>query len=379
MERIKYGMVGGDLKALIGEVHRKGIAFDPRAELVCGCFSAIDELNKECAEYYNVDPQRVYFDYKDMVKAEAGKIDFVSICTPNFVHYEISKAFLEAGVNVMCEKPLCFTIEEAEELAALAKKKNLLFAVNYCYSGYPMAKVMKEMIAQGEIGSIISVIGEYSAGCFLHVLHEEGETSKFWRSDPKYSGISNTLADDGTHIEHFVNYVTGLKVKRVAATVDRFGKALDFNDNILLEYDNGAHGAYWFSQVACGKSNEMVFRVYGTEGSMEWYQIRPDEVIFNKRGEATRILSRAGAGMSPEAVAKAGFRIPFGHPEGYYVAEANIYRAFISAVQKKKNGEALTEADLDFPDVNTGVSGVKFVHAVIESGDHDSKWVEIKE
>ena len=379
MERIKYGMVGGDLKALIGEVHRKGIAFDPRAELVCGCFSAVDELNLECAEYYNVDRERVYFDYKDMIAHEADKIDFVSICTPNFVHYEISKAFLEAGVNVMCEKPLCFTVEEAEELSALAKEKNLLFAVNYCYSGYPMAKVMKEMIAQGEIGDVISVIGEYSAGCFLNVLHEEGKTSKFWRSDPKFSGISNTLADDGTHIEHFVNYVTGLKVKRVAATVDRFGKALDFNDNILVEYDNGTHGAYWFSQVACGKSNEMVFRVYGTEGAMEWYQVRPDEVIFNKRGEATRILSRAGAGMSPEAVAKAGFRIPFGHPEGYSVAEANIYRAFLSAVLKKKTGEPLTEADLDFPNVDTGVSGVKFVHAVIESGDNDSKWVEIKE
>ena len=379
MERIKYGMVGGDLKALIGEVHRKGIAFDPRAQLVCGCFSAVDELNVECAEYYSVDRDRVYFDYKEMAQREAGKIDFVAICTPNFVHYEISKAFLEAGINVMCEKPLCFTIEEAEELAALAKKKNLLFAVNYCYSGYPMAKVMKTMVANGDIGDIVSVIGEYSAGCFLDVLHEEGQVSKFWRSDPKYSGISNTLADDGTHIEHFVHYVTGLKVKRVAATVDRFGKKLDFNDNILVEYENGVHGAYWFSQVACGKSNEMEFRVYGTEGSLEWKQVQPDEVIYRTRGEPARILSRAGAGFSDEAKALAGFRLPFGHPEGYYVAEANIYRSFIGALLKRKAGEPLDTMDLDFPNVDDGVSGVKFVHAVIESGDNDSKWVAIRD
>ena len=378
MERIQYGMVGGDLKALIGEVHRKGLAFDPRAQLVCGCFSAIDELNVECAEYYNVDKSRVYFDYKEMAQKEAGKIDFVAICTPNFVHYEISKAFLEAGINVMCEKPLSFTVEEAEELSALAKKKNLLFAVNYCYSGYPMAKVMKEMVARGDIGEIISVAGEYSSGCFLNVLHEtEATNAKIWRSDPKFSGISNTLADDGTHIEHFVNYVTGLKVKRVAATVDRFGKKLDYNDNILVEYDNGVHGAYWFSQVACGKSNEMEFRVYGTEGSLEWKQIQPDDVIYRKRGEPARILTRGGSYFEGEA--KNTFRLPFGHPEGYYVAEANIYRAFVGALLKRKAGLPLTKADLDFPDVDTGVSGVKFVHAVIESGDNDSKWVEIKD
>ena len=337
MERIQYGMVGGDLKALIGEVHRKGLAFDPRAQLVCGCFSAIDELNVECAEYYNVDRSRVYFDYKEMAQKEAGKIDFVAICTPNFVHYEISKAFLEAGINVMCEKPLSFTVEEAEELSALAKEKNLLFAVNYCYSGYPMAKVMKEMVARGDIGEIISVAGEYSSGCFLNVLHEtEATNAKIWRSDPKFSGISNTLADDGTHIEHFVNYVTGLKIKRVAATVDRFGKKLDYNDNILVEYEGGVHGAYWFSQVACGKSNEMEFRVYGTEGSLEWKQIQPDDVIYRKRGEPTRILTRGGSYFEGEA--KNTFRLPFGHPEGYYVAEANIYRAFVGALLKRKAG-----------------------------------------
>ena len=377
MKQVQYGMVGGDLKALIGEVHRKGLAFDPRAELVCGCFSAIEELNVECADYYNVDKSRIYFDYKKMAEAEAGKIDFVAICTPNFVHYEIAKCFLEHGIGVMCEKPLCFEVAEAEELAALAKEKDLLFAVNYCYSGYPMVKVMKEMVARGELGDIVSINAEYTAGCFLNVLHEDSQiNSKIWRSDPKLSGISNTCADDGTHIEHLVHYVTGLKIKKVAATVDRFGKKLDFNDNILVEYENGVHGSYWFCQVACGKSNEMVFRVYGTKGGLEWQQIRPDEVIFHKYGEATQVLTRGGSYFSDEE--KRHFRLPFGHPEGYYVAEANIYKNIINYLIKRKNGEPLTADDLDFPDVETGVSGVKFVHAVMKSGDNDSKWVEVE-
>lgn len=376
MKQVQYGMIGGDLKALIGEVHRKGIAFDPRAELVCGCFSAVDELNVECAEYYNVDRSRVYFDYKEMAEKEAGKIDFVAICTPNFVHYEIAKCFLEHGIGVMCEKPLCFEVEEAEELAKLAKEKDLLFAVNYCYSGYPMVKVMKEMVARGELGDIISVNAEYTAGCFLNVLHEKDEIdAKIWRSDPKYSGISNTCADDGTHIEHLVHYVTGLKIKRVAATVDRFGKKLDFNDNILVEYENGVHGSYWFCQVACGKSNEMVFRVYGTEGALEWKQVVPDEVIFHRYGKPTVTLGRGASYFSEEE--KRFFRLPVGHPEGYYVAEANIYRNIINYIIKKKNGEPLTADDLDFPDVDTGVSGVRFVHAVIKSGDNHSQWVDV--
>jgi predicted dehydrogenase len=376
MKQVQYGMIGGDLKALIGEVHRKGLSFDPRAELVCGCFSAIDELNVECGDFYNVDRSRIYFDYEKMAQAEAGKIDFVAICTPNHIHYEIAKTFLKHGIGVMCEKPLCFEVKEAEELATLAKGKSLLFAVNYCYSGYPMVKVMKKMVAQGDIGDIISISGEYSSGCFLNALHrDETENANIWRFDPKFSGISNTCADDGTHIEHLVHYVTGLKIKRVAATIDRFGKKLDFNDNILVEYENGVHGAYWFCQVACGKSNEMVFRVYGTKGALEWKQIQPDDVIYHRSGEATTVLTRGGNYFSEEI--KKHFRLPFGHPEGYYVAQANIYHSIISYLIKCKNGEAITADDLDFPDVDTGVAGVRFVHAVIESGDNDSKWVTV--
>ncbi|MDD5987252.1 MAG: Gfo/Idh/MocA family oxidoreductase [Eubacteriales bacterium] len=375
-ERLKYGQVGGDLKALIGECHRKALGMEPRAELVCGCFSAIDELNDECAEAYHVDPSRVYYDTEEMAKAEEGKIDFVAICTPNFVHYSAAKVFLEHGINVMCEKPLTLTIEEAEDLQRIAKEKDLVFAVDYCYSGYVMPKVMKQMIARGDIGDIISVNADYMEGCFLPLLSEtEQVNSRIWRTDPKYSGVSNTCADDGTHVEHLVNYVTGLKVKRLLATSDTFGKKLDLNDNIILEYDNGAHGAYWFSQVLCGSPNEINLRIYGTKGALEWHQTKPDELLFSQAGKATQVLYRSGDGIDVPAAGLA--RMPLGHPEGYYLSIANVYRSFVSTILKRKAGETPTEEDLDFPTVDDGVSGVKFFHAVVESAKNDSKWVEL--
>ena len=374
--QVTYGMVGGDLKALIGECHRKALGLDPRAKLVCGCFSADNDLNDECAEAYHVDKSRVYYDAEAMAEAEAGKIDFVSICTPNFVHYSAAKTFLEHGINVVCEKPLTLTVEEAEDLARIAKEKNLVFAVDYCYSGYVMCKVMKQMIARGDIGKIIAVNANYIENSFLDLLAEKEQVNgRIWRTDPKYSGISNTCADDGTHVEHLVNYVTGLKIKRLLATADTFGKKLDLNDNIILEYDNGAHGAYWFTQVACGCPNEIDLRIMGTEGCLEWRQTRPDEVIYIKKGEAPRTLNRAGDGIDVPAGKLA--RVPFGHPEGYYIAIANIYRSVINTILKIKNGETPTEEDLDFPDVETGVNGVKFFHAVIESAHNNSKWVEL--
>ena len=377
VKELKYGMVGGDLKALIGECHRKALGLDPRAKLVCGCFSAIDELNDECAEAYHVDNSRVYYDAAKMAEAEAWKIDFVSICTPTFLHDPVAQTFLQHCIYVLSEKPRTLKVAEGEEMLRLSYANNLVFAVDYCYSGYVMCKVMKQMIARGDIGEIISVNADYMEGCFLELLSEKEQVnSRIWRTDPKYSGISNTCADDGTHVEHLVHYVTGLKIKRLLATADTFGKKLDLNDNIILEYENGAHGAYWFSQVACGSPNEINLRIYGTKGSLEWHQTRPDEVRFAKAGEAAQLLCRAGDGIDVPAGSLA--RVPFGHPEGYYVAIANIYRNVIDTILKLKNGETPTEEDLDFPDVETGVSGVKFYYAVMESAQNNSKWVDVE-
>lgn len=378
-KEIRYGMVGGDVHAFIGEVHRKAINFDTRAGLVAGCFSDIPEYNVETAEAYGVDSSRMYQDYKEMAEKEAARgdgIDFVSIVTPNFLHYEIAKEFLLKGINVVCEKPLCFEVEQAAELRELAAEKGLLFAMTYGYTGYTMSKVIKEMIAEGKIGDIVAVNAEYAQDWLLDMISPEksGELGlSVWRTDPKYSGISNSVGDIGTHIENYVHYVTGLKIKRLLATANTYGNPLDLNANMILEYEGGVNGAYWCSQIAAGKLNGFIVRIYGNMGAIEWEQHYPDYVKYTPKGQPTQILSR-GCGYIKEE-AGAGSRMPCGHPEGLYVAFANIYRNFITALIDKKNGRELSTTD--FPTVEDGYNGVRFVHAVIKSAKNNSQWVEL--
>jgi len=378
-KQIRYGMVGGSLNAFIGEVHRKAIAFDPRAELTAGSFSTMEATNKETAEAYGLDPARVYKDYKDMAKAESARedgIDFVSICTPNYLHYDIAKAFLQNGIHVVCEKPLCFEVEEALELEQLAAANNLLFGVTYTYTGYTMSKVMKDMIAGGKIGNIVAVNAEYVQDWLIDDLMPGAAAEQnlsVWRKDPKYSGIANSVGDIGTHIENYVHYVTGLKIKRLLATTNTYGHALDLNANMIVEYDNGITGAYWTSQIASGHLNGLVVRVFGDKGSLEWQQEQPDYLRFTPKGGATQIISR-GTGYIEEA-AGAVSRLPAGHPEGLYVAFANIYQNFISALIDVKHGSY--DGKADFPTVSDGVSGVRFVHAVVKSAQNNSGWVEL--
>ncbi len=381
-KEIKYGMVGGSIYAFIGEVHRKALAFDTRAELVAGCFSNVESENIDTAKAYGVCAERTYKDYKEMAAAEAkraDRIDFVSICTPNFLHYEVAKEFLLAGINVVCEKPLCFAVEEAEELEKLAAEKGLIFAVTYAYTGYVMPKIMKEMIANGKIGKIAAIVAEYAQDWLLDELSPEKQGQKknlsVWRTDPKFSGISNCVGDIGTHAENMIHYLTGLKLKRLMATTDTYGHALDLNANIIMEYEGGVRGQLWCSQIAAGRMNGLVVRIYGSEGSLEWEQHFPDYVKYTPRGKATEILSKRNSYITEAAHAAA--RIPSGHPEGYYVAFANTYRNILTAIAKKKAGEALTEADLDFPKVTDGVNGVRFVHAVVESSAADGAWVSL--
>lgn len=378
-KQIRYGMVGGSMKAFIGDVHRKAINFDPRVELVAGCFSTREALNKETGEVYGIDPERVYADYAAMAKAEAARedgIDFVSIVTPNAQHYPVAKAFLEAGINVVCEKPLCFTVEQAEDLKKTAAEKGLLFGVTHGYTGYTMSKVMREMIANGKIGKIVSVNAEYAQDWLLDELDPDnaGELNMaVWRTDPKFTGASNCVGDIGTHIENYVGYITGLKIKRLLATTDTYGKALDLNANIIVEYDNGARGAYWCSQVAAGHCNGLAVRVFGDKGSLEWVQENPEVVRFTPKGEAPRYINR-GTGAVTEKAGAFG-RIPSGHPEGLFVAFANLYKEYVSALIAKKAGQDFS--GYDYPTVDDGLEGVKFIHAVVESAKADSAWVDM--
>lgn len=376
---IRYGMVGGGMKALIGEVHRKALKFDNRVELVAGCFSSHADRNAEVGVEYGLDPARVYANYEEMAKAEAARedgIDFVSVVTPNNTHYAVCKAFLEAGINVVCEKPLCFTVEQAEELQKLSREKGLLFGVTYTYTGYVMSKVMKEMIAEGKIGKVVSVNAEYAQDWLLGELATGNNTQTniaVWRTDPAVSGAANCVGDIGTHIENYVHYVTGLKIKRLVATTNKYGKALDLNANIIVEYENGVNGAYWCSQVAAGHYNGLAVRVYGDKGALEWAQEDPEHLRYTPMDGATQVLAR-GTGCIKEKAAAQG-RLPSGHPEGLVTAFANIYRNYVSALVAKKNG---ADAEVyDYPRVEDGVNGVRFVKAVVESAANGSTWVEV--
>ncbi|HIQ84053.1 MAG TPA: Gfo/Idh/MocA family oxidoreductase [Candidatus Pullichristensenella stercorigallinarum] len=378
-KQIRYGMVGGGLNAFIGEVHRKALNFDTRAELVAGSFSSHADRNAATGEAYCLDPARVYASYEEMAKAEAARedgIDFVSVVTPNNMHYPVCKAFLEAGINVVCEKPLCFTVAQAEELCRLSREKGLLFGVTYTYTGYTMAKVMKEMIAGGKIGKVVAVNAEYAQDWLLGELATGNNTQTniaVWRTDPAMSGAANCVGDIGTHVENFIHYVTGLKIKRLLATTNTYGKALDLNANVLVEYENGANGAYWCSQVAAGHYNGLVARVYGDKGALEWVQEDPEHLRYTPVDGPTQVLAR-GTGCVKEKAAATG-RLPSGHPEGIYVAFANIYRNYVSALIARKNGE--DAAGYDFPTVEDGVSGVRFIQAVVDSAASNAAWVEL--
>ena len=375
---IRYGMVGGDLHAFIGDVHRKAIAFDCLAELTAGCFSTNEVKNKETGEFYHLCEDRIYANYQEMAEKEASredKIHFVCITTPNATHYAAAKAFLLHGIHVVCEKPLCFEIEQALELERLAKEHKLLFGVAYSYSGNPMVKFAKELVEQGELGKIINVSGQYLQEWLIDDLGEASSTSKMsvWRADPKAAGISNCVGDIGSHIENTVQYITGLKIKRVAARLDYYGHELDLNANILIEYDNGAVGNYSSSQVAIGHTNDLGIRIFGTEGAIEWREETPNDLMFTKKGQPPQIFSRGNGYMKGRAAEVS--RIPAGHPEGYYESFANFYRTFITAISKLLDGKQLDKNDLDFPSVADGIEGVKFIHAVVESGKKDSQWV----
>lgn len=380
-KELRYGVVGAGLNSFIGNVHRIAADFDRMAVLTAGAFSTDPEKNKACREFYKLDESRVYDSFQEMARAEGARedgIDFVTIAAPNYVHYDVAKAFLENGIHVFCEKPLCFEVAQAEELQALAEEKGLLFGVNYSYSGNIMVKEARERILAGEIGEVIDVNAEYLQEWLIDDVGAGDQTMNklsVWRKDPAVAGCSNCVGDIGTHIEHTVSYMTGLKVKRVAAKLDYFGQPLDLNANILVEFDNGAHGVFCSSQVCVGHMNGLVVRIFGTKGAIEWVQENPNVLYVTHKGQPTQICHRGMAYVTDRTASLN--RLPSGHPEGLYVAFANMYKVWCTAVAKKQDGETLSGYDYDFPSVVDGVHGVKFTHACVESSKQDAAWVTL--
>lgn len=377
---VKYGMVGGGDGAFIGDVHRKAIRIDGLATLTAGCFSRNEEKSRKFGKQLGISEDCLYSNYEEMAKNEAAKddgISFVVCVTPNVSHFSVCKAFLEQGINVVCDKPLTFTSEQSKILADLVKQKNLLFGVTYTYSGYPAIKQMRQMIKNGDIGKIRFVNAEYPQDWLAMPISEDNKLAP-WRMDPNISGISNCLGDIGTHIENLVSIITNLKIERVSAHLDSLveGRTLDDNAVVNIEYKGGAKGLYWSSQIAFGYDNAVRVRIFGEKGGLEWVQEDPDHFVFTPCDSPKQVWSRGRDNF--ESSAQKYSRIPAGHQEGLYEAFANIYKTYISALIKKENGEILTEEDLDFPTVEMGLEGVNYVEKCVESSRNNGAWINIK-
>jgi predicted dehydrogenase len=376
--KLRYGMVGGGQGAFIGDVHRKAIALDGLAEIVAGCFSRSWDNTQATGKGLGIPQDRLYKTAEEMAQAEAkrpDKIDFAVIVTPNYNHYVACKAFLTQGIPVVCEKPLTVEAAEAEELVELAKKKNLFFMVTYTYSGNVTVKHARELIRRGDIGTVHFVNGEYPQEWLLADAEKQGSKQAEWRTDPKLAGKANSLGDLGTHIEHTVAYLTGLKIKSVCARLDKVmpGRVLDDNATVMVEYEGGAKGIYWTSQVASGYDNAMRVRIFGAKGAVDFLEEESNYVKVSFFGKPTTVLSRGRDPFVPHAQGYS--RIPSGHPEGYFEALGNLYKTYISALNKQRDGKPLSDEDLDFPNAEAGLDGVRFIGKSVESSNKGAVWV----
>jgi predicted dehydrogenase len=378
--RIRYGMVGGGQGAFIGAVHRLAARVDDKYEFVAGALSADPKKAKASGEELGLSVDRIYSDYKVMAKAEAKRadgIEAVSIVTPNHMHFPVAKAFIEAGIHVICDKPLSLNLKEALALEKLlAKNKNVIFALTHNYSGYPMIRQARAMVAAGDLGEIRLVQGEYPQDWLTTDLEKTGQKQAAWRTDPKRSGAGGCVGDIGTHTYQLATYVSGLTLQELSADLTSFvkGRKLDDNVSAMLRFKGGAKGHIWASQVAVGHENGLKLRVYGTKGGLEWTQADPNYLWFTPFGEQKRLITRGGAGSGPAAARVT--RVPAGHPEGYLEGFANIYTEVARAIEAKRAGKKL-DRDVDFPGIEDGVAGMAFIEACVNSSKKNGKWTKV--
>lgn len=375
-------MVGGSLEAFIGGVHRRAAIMDGEIELVCGAFSSNPEKSKETGKALYLPENRVYKDFEEMILKEkeltlGERMDFVSIVTPNHMHYAPTKLALENGFHVVCDKPVTLNTAEAEEITSLVEQTGLIFCLTHNYTGYPMVKEARYMIESGAIGKVRKVIVEYPQGWLATLVEVTGNKQAAWRTDPSKSGAAGGLGDIGTHAENLAEYITGLKITQLCADLTIFveGRLLDDDANILLRFDNGAKGILQNSQIANGEENDLNIRVYGETGGLQWKQLEPNTLI-HKTNQGARII-RTGVGNLSRA-AQVHTRIPAGHPEGYFEAFANLYRNFAFQLRARWEGKT-ADPVYDFPTVQDGLRGMKFVDTVLASNKSDLKWTDFIE
>lgn len=371
LRKLKMGMVGGGEGAFIGEVHRIAARMNGGIELVAGVFGTNREKSLECGRNLYLAPERIYPDFIAMADAERAlpegeRIDFVTVCTPNRLHFAISAKFLQSGFHVLCEKPVAMNLGEALELEAIVKRSKKLFALMHNYNGFPMIKQARKVIASGQLGKLRKINVEYSLGWLA--APNAGKQAA-WRVDPKQAGISGCMADIGTHAETLIRYLTGLRIVEVSADLATFveGRELDDDGSVLLRFDNGARGVIFASEVSTGEENNFIVKIYGDKAALEWHVQTPEELILRSNDAPIQILRRGWPGTGEEA-AKAS-RLPAGHPEGFLEAFANLYDAFAGAIRTGTPG--------DYPGIDDGISEMRFLEAIVANSKGETKWTKI--
>jgi len=377
------GMIGGSTDAFIGAVHRRAANLDGQIELVCGAFSSNPEKSKATGQALFLNPSRVYGSFEEMITKEKAlpegeRMDFVSIVTPNHVHFAPAKMALENGFHVIIDKPLAFNVAEAKALRKVVEKTGLILALTHTYTGYPLVKEARNMVATGKLGKIRKVYVEYPQGWLSTFVEGSGNKQASWRTDPSKSGAGGAIGDIGTHAANLAEYISGSNITEVNAMLNIVvkGRQLDDDSSMLVKFDNGATGVLLATQVAAGDENNLNIRVYGEKGGLEWRQEEPNTLVVKWLDRPKEII-RAGWGYLSDA-AKLNSRTPSGHPEGYLEAFANIYAAFGRAVRAYKPGKKINAAKFDFPDVEDGVRGMAFVESVVKSSASSKKWTPIK-
>ena len=376
--KLRMGMIGGGKDAFIGAVHRIALNMDGLIELCCGALSVTPEIAVESGKMLFLPDDRIYTSYEEMIKKESEtpedkRIHFVTIVTPNFAHFAPAMMALEHGFNVVIEKPMTFTLDEAKQLQQKVEETGLMLCLTHTYTGYPMVKQARKMVADGAFGQIRKVWVEYPQGWLSKLSEREGNAQAAWRTDPAKSGKAGAMGDIGTHAANLAEYITGQQITKLCADINVVvnGRMLDDDGAVLLKFDKGASGVLIASQVAAGEENALKIKIYGEKGGIEWHQHEPNTLLVKWLDQPMQVY-RAGSGYLDD-VAKKNCRTPGGHPEGYLEAFANIYRNFVWALAAKIDGEKLTEKP-DFPDVNDGVRGMAFIENVIASGQSEKKW-----
>lgn len=381
--KLKMGMIGGGKDAFIGAIHRIAANMDGLIELHCGAFSSDPETSIESGKALFLPESKCYASYPEMIRIESQlpieeRMDFVSIVTPNFAHFDPAMMALDHGFNVVIDKPMTLTLAEAKKLEEKVKETGLLLCLTHTYSGYPMVKQARTMVTNQQFGSIRKVIVEYPQGWLSNLTEKDGNKQAVWRTDPTKSGISGCMGDIGTHAAQLAEYISGLKITQLCADINIVveGRKLDDDGNVLLKFDNGANGVLIASQIATGEENSLKIKVFGEKGGLEWHQMEPNSLII-KWPDAPAQIYRAGNDYLSNA-AQFNTRTPSGHPEGYLEAFANLYRNFALTLRAKIEGGIPTAEMLDFPSVADGVRGMAFIEHVIASGKSDQKWYAFK-